>query len=169
MASAVQIGNVLLDCAQEALSASGRSTPGRVTFQAGPGVWDECDCAGHLWVSLDRKYLVNPEVGFPSVQGGLSVPCLNPPAESAAVFTVGLARCWPTQKDLNPVPATTVTEAAEAIYTDGEVIFGGLACCLPALGVTSVLGDLTPVGPSGGCVAVEIKVTVEVDTVVRPD
>lgn len=158
MPTAAQWAQALLECVSTGLAEAG-TTPGRVGILAGEVVWDECDCAGLLWGAVERRFAVDPEQGFPAEGGPAS--CTT---GTAADLVFGYTTCWPTLSDRGTPPtAAALQDAALALYAVGETIHGALACCLASQDDDEwVLGSLTVVGPTGGCISVEVRVTVEV-------
>jgi hypothetical protein len=143
--------------------------PARACVVPGAPAWDDCGGAcdgtgtcGQLTVNVARTY---PSTNFPvmdqTVQG---LRGCTPPASTAAELVITLLRCTPTL-DENGCPPTCeeMDASARELYTDMATIANGLTCCLPGTaprGRRFVLGQSKILGPSGGCVGIEQRVTV---------
>lgn len=144
-----------------------------------PGVvaWDGCDALegcggqaggppGQLTVSVRQ---IHPSTldRFPamdtSVQG---VRGCTPPPLTAAELIITLLRCAPVMdEDGCPPTCEELTAAARAVHVDMATVYSALWCCLPGLGpgrrpLRFVMGAQTVIGPQGGCVGLEQRVTV---------
>jgi hypothetical protein len=141
-----------------------------------PGVvaWDGCgaeDCGdggepGQLTVSVARLYPAGQE--FPredtTVQGVRG--CMAAPY-TAVELVVTLLRCAPVIDEGGcPPSCEEQTEAARVLHVDASTVLSALWCCLPTLGPNPrrprrfVMGVQRVLGPQGGCVGLEQRVTV---------
>lgn len=144
--------------------------PCRACLVPGAPAWDSCTdpCGqdgegGQLTVSIARWW---PSVDFPArdqeVRGLRG--CAPPPA-TAAEMVVTLLRCAPTVDERGCPPSCEELEAAaRTTHVDAVTIYNALVCCLPSTagrrGRRFVLGEGKILGPQGGCVGVEQRVTV---------
>lgn len=165
---AVDAARALLAAASAALTSAGWTVI-REGLVAGEAVWDDCGCDGAtVWAAVERKWPVDATQGWPAE--GSADPCFAPvPPTAGADLVVGLTLCWPTVDDRGRAPSAAVVDAAaEAITLAGEVVWGALACALADLGddLPARMQSFSPVGPVGGCVSAEVRVLVEVDSVV---
>ncbi|MEI5526812.1 hypothetical protein WB388_40150 [Streptomyces brasiliscabiei] len=174
------MAEAVLGCVCAALDATAETVPGqpgcpcRTCVVPGAVAWDGCgpeDCApdgepGQLTVSVARIYPAGQN--FPAedrtVQGVRG--CMLPPL-TAAELIVTLLRCAPVQdEDACPPTCEEQTEAARILHVDASTLYSALWCCLPGLGPNPrrpprfVIGAQRIVGPDGGCVGVEQRVTV---------
>lgn len=136
--------------------------PGAVAF-------DECldpcggDEGGQLTVSVPRMW---PTSHFPATDTQVrGVKGCTPPPTTAAELVVTLLRCAPMPDERGCPPSCEELEAAARIvHVDQVTVYNALLCCLPATGGRRgrrfVLGASRIVGPEGGCVGVEQRVTV---------
>lgn len=141
----------------------------------GQPAWDSCDapCAtgggsrGQLSVNVARIYASTQDT-FPAesrvVQGLRG--CVLPPL-TAVELVVTLLRCAPTVNEEGCAPTCEeLTAAARILHTDMASVYNGLLCCLPGtqpgrrLGRLFVMGAGRTLGPDGGCVGLEQRVTV---------
>lgn len=144
--------------------------PCRACVVPGTPAWDSCadpcssDTGGQLTVSVARLY---PSTDFPAqssdVQG---VRGCMPAPTTAAELVITLLRCAPLP-DSNGCPPTCDEQAAAArvVHVDAVTIMNALYCCLPGLGparrgLKFTVGQQRLLGPEGGCVGVEQRVTV---------
>ncbi|MFU0240457.1 hypothetical protein ACKI1J_32550 [Streptomyces scabiei] len=174
------LAEAVLGCVCAALDAAAETVPGqpgcpcRTCVVPGVVAWDGCgpeDCApdgepGQLTVSVARIYPAGQN--FPAedrtVQGVRG--CMLPPL-TAAELIITLLRCAPVQDEEGcPPPCEEQTEAARILHVDASTVYSALWCCLPGLGLNPrrpprfVIGAQRIVGPDGGCVGVEQRVTV---------
>lgn len=174
------LAEAVLGCVCAALDAAAETVPGqpgcpcRTCVIPGVVAWDGCgpeDCApdgepGQLTVSVARIYPAGQN--FPAedrtVQGVRG--CMLPPL-TAAELIITLLRCAPVQdEDACPPTCEEQTEAARILHVDASTVYSALWCCLPGLGPNPrrpprfVIGAQRIVGPDGGCVGVEQRVTV---------
>jgi hypothetical protein len=144
--------------------------PARSCVVPGPPAWDGCDGAcdglgapcGQLSVNIARIY---PSSHFPAVdQTVMGLRGCTPPPTTAAEIVVTLLRCTPTLDENGcPPPCEAMDASARVLYTDMATVANALTCCLPGTaprGRRFVLGQSRIVGPEGGCVGVEQRVTV---------
>ncbi|HLL36190.1 MAG TPA: hypothetical protein VK545_20435 [Streptomyces sp.] len=136
----------------------------------GTPAWDSCDdpCGGgpgggQLTVNLARLY---PSGTFPQEDRTvLGARGCTPPVTTAAEFVITLLRCAPGPDDHGCPPTCEELEtAARIVHIDAAAVYNGLMCCLPHTagrrGRRFVMGAQRTVGPEGGCVGVEQRVTV---------
>ncbi|WP_225846892.1 hypothetical protein [Streptomyces sp. HPF1205] len=143
--------------------------PQRSCVVPGPPAWDGCDGAcdglgscGQLTVNVARIY---PSTNFPAVdQTVLGLRGFTQPTTTAAEIVVILLRCTPTLDENGcPPPCEALDSSARILYTDMATVANTLTCCLPGTtprGRRFVLGPSRVLGPDGGCVGVEQRVTV---------
>ncbi|PWI06532.1 hypothetical protein DIZ27_32855 [Streptomyces sp. NWU339] len=171
-----EIADAILGCVCSALDETAAQIddypgcPCRACVVPGTPAWDGCadpctgDVGGQLTVSTVRLY---PSRNFPeqdtNIQG---VRGCTPPPVTAVEYLVTLLRCAPLP-NANGCPPTCdeQAEAARIVHIDSTVIMNALLCCLPGTsssrrGRKFVLGPSRIVGPEGGCVGVEQRVTV---------
>jgi hypothetical protein len=170
----------VLGCVCAALDAAvtdgvpdARGCPCRACVVPGTVAWDGCgpeDCGdgepGQLSVSVARIFPAGQ--AFPSedrtVQGVRG--CMPAPL-TAVELVVTLLRCAPVPtEDGCPPTCEEQAEAARVLHVDAATIYSALWCCLPGIGPNPrrprrfVIGAQRIVGPEGGCVGVEQRVTV---------
>ncbi|MDI9829684.1 hypothetical protein [Streptomyces sp. KAU_LT] len=145
-----------------------------------PGIvaWDSCEdpcgqvpadaAGGQLTVSVLRLY---SSTDFPAVDrapatGTRGKLTCQVPASAAVELLITLLRCAPTV-DGNACPPSCeeLGEAARILHTDMVVVRNALECCLPSSsdhrrGRVVFIGEGRTVGPEGGCVGLEQRVTV---------
>jgi hypothetical protein len=166
----------VLECVCSALDQVAPELPGqpgcpcRACVVPGTPAWDGCDgpcggegASGQLTVHVARIY---PSSTFPTQdQTVLGLRGCMPPPTTAAELVVTLLRCAPVVHENGCPPGCDELTTASAItYTDQATVYNALMCCLPHTagrrGRRFVLGASTIVGPQGGCVGVEQRVTV---------
>lgn len=143
--------------------------PCRVCVVAGQPAWEDCEdpCSGEtggqLTVHLARIW---PSSQFPdenrSVRGTPGCPQVS---TTAAELVITLLRCSPVGSEDGCPPTCEELEAvARTVHVDTAVVHTALLCCLPHTagrrGRRFVLGQSRTVGPQGGCVGIEQRVTV---------
>ncbi|MEV5677071.1 hypothetical protein [Streptomyces sp. NPDC052179] len=145
----------------------------RTCVVPGAVAWDSCDdpCSdtatgGQLTVSVARLY-ASSDVDFPaessSVQGVRG--CLPPPM-TALELVVTLLRCAPTFTEHGcPPSCEELSAASRVLHVDMVTVYNALLCCLPGTeqrrrGRRFVMGAQRTIGPQGGCVGLEQRVTV---------
>jgi hypothetical protein len=138
--------------------------PGRVCVVPGEIAWDTCGCDGMLAASLRRQFLTSSFPAEASAQIGS--PC--DAADLAADIIVQVVRCAPTPDDEgNPPSCEQLEEAALQVAVDAWNMRRAAYCALAALRRTRMveafrLTGQAVLGPQGGCVAVQLGVTVAV-------
>jgi hypothetical protein len=153
--------------------------PCRACVVPGLPAWDSCadpctgETGGQLTVSVSRMY---PSSNFPAqdaeVQG---LRGCTPPPITAVEYVVTLLRCAPLPTDRGcPPSCDEQAAAARTVHIDSAVIMNALLCCLPGTsparrGRRFVLGQTRILGPEGGCVGVEQRVTVALPGCGCPD
>ncbi|MFC8332722.1 hypothetical protein [Streptomyces olivaceus] len=174
------LAEAVLGCVCASLDAVAEDIPGqpgcpcRACVVPGTVAWDGCgpdDCGdgepGQLTVSVSRIYPVS-QTTFPtedrSVQG---VRGCTPPQLTAVELVVTLLRCAPIQDEGGcPPTCEEQTEASRILHVDATTVYSALSCCLPGIGPNPrrprryVIGQQRIIGPQGGCVGLEQRVTV---------
>lgn len=168
------VGCVCAALARTALDVEGQpGCPCRACVVPGQPAWDSCDdpCggkgeSGQLTVSVARIY-GSSDAEFPSesrvVQGVRG--CMPPPI-TALELVVTLLRCAPTfSEDGCPPSCEELNKSAQILHVDMVTVFNALLCCLPGTqqsrrGRRFVMGVQKVLGPEGGCVGLEQRVTV---------
>ncbi|WP_371793824.1 hypothetical protein OIE91_11140 [Streptomyces albidoflavus] len=173
----------VLGCVCAALDAAAEEVEGqpgcpcRACVVPGTVAWDGCeadpcgqpsaDAPGQLTVSVARLYPSSLDL-FPGearpVQG---IRGCAPPPFTAVELVVTLLRCAPVM-DENGCPPTCEEQdaAARVLHTDAVTVYNALWCCLPGVRVAGsrrpprfVVGGQRIIGPQGGCVGLEQRVT----------
>lgn len=147
----------LLDCVCAALDEESECPcPCRVCVVAGTPVWDEC-CEGQLTAYLSRVFFHD---NFPSAVSQAQI-CGT---FLAGEIVIQLLRCAPVVHDDGSSPTCgELSESARKIYQELYISMRALACCLSEAKRHRkyVITDARTVGPEGGCVGFEIRVTIE--------
>lgn len=172
-----ELTEAVLACVCQALEDTAAEIPGQpgcppcgACVVPGLPAWDGCadpctgETGGQLSVHVARVY---PSSNFPSqdaeVQG---VRGCTPAPTTAVELVVTLLRCAPGPSENGcPPSCEELAESARILHIDSVTVMNGLLCCLPGLGtgprgLKFVLGAQRIVGPEGGCVGVEQRVTV---------
>jgi hypothetical protein len=146
------------------------SCPCRACLVAGTPAWDDCagDCSksvtpGQLTVHLAGIVATSH---FPTETRDVlgSRGCL--PVRPAAEYVITLLRCAPSWSDGGCPPSCEEQEAAARVLAvDAAAVWNALQCCFPSTGgarrgQTFTMGQMRTVGPEGGCVGFEQRVTV---------
>lgn len=176
--SVQDLTDAVLGCVCAALQATAQEIDGqpgcpcRACVVPGAVAWDSCDdpCGGknadggQLTVNMLRMYPTSP---FPtedrSVQGARNCPT---PTTTAVELAVTLLRCAPTVDEQGcPPTCEELAEAARIVHVDAVTVLNALYCCLPGTGRGRrgrkfVMGQQRTIGPAGGCVGIEQRVTV---------
>ncbi|MDX2730996.1 hypothetical protein [Streptomyces sp. PA03-2a] len=144
----------------------------RACVVPGQPAWDSCDdpcgeeSGGQLSVSVARIY-ASTDADFPAearmVQGvrGCALPNVT-----ALELVVTLLRCAPTFTEQGcPPTCDELSAASKILHIDMVSVYNGLLCCLPGTeqrrrGRRFVMGVQRTIGPEGGCVGLEQRVTV---------
>ncbi|MDX2813445.1 hypothetical protein PV410_12910 [Streptomyces sp. PA03-5A] len=162
--------------ALEATAAEIDGQPGcpcRACVVPGAAAWDSCDdpcgqeqgAGGQLTVNVARIY---PSTTFPTEDRDVrGIRGCTPPPITAVDLVITLLRCAPGP-DEGGCPPTCEDLAATAriLHVDQVSVYNALLCCLPGTDPTRrrgrkyVLGPSRTVGPEGGCVGIEQRVTV---------
>ena len=164
---------VALDQVHEAVPEQPGCPDCRACVVPGEVAWDDCSnpctgqgSGGQLAVSVGRTYLSS---NFPADDRTLlgAKTCVAPPNLAVEVI-VTLLRCAP-EPDVNGCPPSceALAEAARVAHTDLVTIINALVCCLPDTTTGRnrrrfVMGAGRMLGPAGGCVGVEQRVTIAV-------
>ncbi|MDX2643482.1 hypothetical protein PV341_07815 [Streptomyces sp. PA03-1a] len=138
----------------------------------GSPAWDRCDdpCSeattgGQLSVNVARIY---PSTTFPAEDREVrGLRGCTPPPTTAVELVVTLLRCAPTLHENGcPPSCDELADAARILHIDQVTVYNAMLCCLPGTepgrrrGRKFVLGASRTVGPEGGCVGFEQRVTV---------
>jgi hypothetical protein len=151
----VRLTQELLDCVCASLEKTSCGCPCRAFVASGTVAWDSCCDGGQLWVGVDRIYAYGT---FPAPAG--IVTC-SPPL--ATDIVIGVLRCAPTINDQGEAPSAAALSASSAqVYEDAYAVTNGVLCCLTptARQRPFVMGNQRPIGPQGGCVGTELRLTV---------
>lgn len=154
----------ILNCICTALeNESECKCPCRHCVIAGTPVWDDC-CEGQLTVNLERLFFHD---NFPTPMTQAQI-CGT---QLAGTFLIQLLRCAPVVKDDGSAPTCNeLSESSRKIYQDLYISMNALSCCLSIAKRERkfVIGEARLVGPEGGCVGFEIRVTVELHDPMPP-
>jgi len=151
----VRLTQEVLDCCCSALEKTICGCPDRAFVSAGAVAWDRCCDGGQLWVGVERVFAYDR---FPAP--ATVVNCMPP---LAADLVVGILRCAPTVNDQGEAPSCDALSASAAqVYEDAYAVVNGVLCCLVPTHKERlfVMGAQRPVGPAGGCVGTELRLTV---------
>lgn len=170
----------ILGCVCQALdvaAAAIEGQPGCPTCRSCvvPGLvaWDSCDdpCdnaggQGQLTVSMGRMY-PSSKGAFPAEERQvIGVNGCAVPQFTALELIVTLLRCAPGPNEQGcPPSCEELTTAAGILHADAVTVYNALLCCFPETsgrrrGQMFVVGQQRPVGPQGGCVGIEQRITV---------
>lgn len=166
----------VLECVCTALNAVAVQVEGqpgcpcRSCIVPGRAAFDSCEdpCGGgpggQLSVNLVRIFPTSP---FPEEDRSVSDARCKPPATTAAELAVTLLRCAPgPTPDGCPPSCDELEAAAQVLHVDAVTVLNALYCCLPGdpppgrRGRKFVVGPQQVLGPEGGCVGLEQRVTV---------
>lgn len=118
---------------------------------------------GQLSVNIARWW---PSTEFPTRdQAVRGLTGCAPAPTTAAEMVVTLLRCAPVVSERGCPPSCEELEAAaRTVHVDAATVYSALQCCLPQTagrrGRRFVMGEGRILGPQGGCVGVEQRVTV---------
>lgn len=141
--------------------------PGEAAHDGCEDPCSEEETGGQLSVSMVRMYPSDYET-FPQEQRGVQGDrrCA-PPSTTAVELAITLLRCapMPDGDTLCPPSCEELEAAARVLHVDGVTVYNALYCCLPGTGGGRrgrrfVVGQQRVLGPRGGCVGVEQRVTV---------
>ncbi|MEU1815134.1 hypothetical protein ABZ543_08045 [Streptomyces roseifaciens] len=169
----------VLTCVCTALNAAAQTVEGqpgcpcRACVVPGAVAWDSCEdpctgeAGGQLSVSVARFYASSTEV-FPSESRVvLGLRGCNPPPLTAVELIITVLRCAPSFDESGcPPPCDELAQAARRLHVDMVTVYNALLCCLPDTEPTRrrgrrfTMGVQRAVGPEGGCVGLEQRVTV---------
>ncbi|MFF4385621.1 hypothetical protein ACFY0G_02325 [Streptomyces sp. NPDC001552] len=170
----------VLSCVCVALDQAAADVPGqpgcpdcRTCLVPGTPAWDTCEdpcgttppkAGGQLTVNVLRTY---PSTTFPQedreIRGLKNCP---PPTLLAVVLAVTLLRCAPgPTEDGCPPTCEELNQASRVLHVDLATVYNALLCCLPETTPVPrrrrwVLGESRVIGPEGGCVGLEQRVTI---------
>lgn len=145
----------------------------RACVVPGQVAWDDCSnpcsgegAGGQLTVSVGRTYM---SANFPADDRTvIGLKKCTPPPTLAVEIIVTLLRCAPEDTAEGcPPSCTDLAAAARIAHIDLVTIVNALLCCLPETSTGRddrrfVLGAGRMLGPEGGCVGVEQRLTVAV-------
>lgn len=172
------IADAVLGCvcvALDQVAAADPLQPGcpdcRACVVPGKPAWDDCSnpcsgdgAGGQLTVSVGRTYM---STVFPADDRTvIGVKKCTPPADLAVEIIVTLLRCAPGDDVAGcPPSCEDLAAAARIAHIDLVTIINALLCCLPGTSTGRadrrfVLGAGQLLGPEGGCVGVEQRLTV---------
>ncbi|WP_405759432.1 hypothetical protein OG234_13150 [Streptomyces sp. NBC_01420] len=181
-----EVAEAVLGCVCAALTDAAGADPDqpgcpcRSCVVPGMPAWDSCDdpcgqnsaggAGGQLTVNVLRVF---QSTDFPSADRGLPPAAARgtrmhcaPPANLAVELAVTLLRCAPVPDEDGCPPSCEDLEAtARILHTDMATVYNALLCCLPGSterrrGRAVFVGDSRTIGPQGGCVGLEQRVTV---------
>lgn len=174
-----ELAEDILACVCVALDQAAMDVPGqpgcptcRSCLTPGAASWDGCEdpcqpaaeVGGQLTVNVARIY---PTTAFPvedrDVRGlrGCTLPTYT-----AVELVITLLRCAPgPTEDGCPPSCEDLAAAARVLHVDMVAVYNALLCCLPDTAPTPrgrryVIGGSKTLGPEGGCVGLEQRVTV---------
>lgn len=136
-------------------------TPARHGVVPGAIAWDECDC-GLLAVSVGAIY---PTEIFPNPALARVSNSCDAPHEAAEII-MQIVRCAPNPDDPMTAPATEdLDTSAREVLTDAYEMTRAVSLTLCQMNEDREISDyvvrqLTPQGPSGGCVGNELRAVV---------
>ncbi|WP_433341741.1 hypothetical protein [Streptomyces sp. CA-253872] len=177
----IEVAEAVLGCVCAALDAAREDgvegalgCPCRACVIPGTAAWDGCDggcgpdtgAPGQLTVSVARVFPAGE--GFPTVDTSVqNLRGCKPPPLTAVELVITLLRCAPTQDEgMCPPSCEELRDAATAVYVDASTVYSALWCCLPGLSPNPrrprrfTIGQQTVIGPQGGCVGLEQRVTI---------
>ena len=147
----------LLECVCSALFEEAEcGCPCRTMVVDGRPAWDDC-CDGQLSVWLERPFF---HENFPSAITTAQI-CST---FLAGEYVIQLLRCAPSVKDDGSAPTPAeLSESARRIYQDMYISLRALTCCLAEHKRYRqyLIREAVIVGPDGGCVGFEIRLTIE--------
>ncbi|MFF4391437.1 hypothetical protein ACFY0G_32310 [Streptomyces sp. NPDC001552] len=145
----------------------------RTCLVAGQAAWDSCDdpcgrtppvAGGQLTVNVVRVY---PSTTFPAEDREIrGLKSCDPPTLLAVELAVTLLRCAPGPDENGcPPSCEDLGAAARILHVDLTSVYNALLCCFPDSTPVPrrrrfVLGQSKVIGPEGGCVGLEQRVTV---------
>lgn len=172
------IAAAVLECVCAALNATAVEIPEqpgcpscRTCVVPGTPSWDTCEdpctgeAGGQLSVSVERIFPSSTTL-FPEQDDEVrGLRGCTPPPTTGVDLVVTLLRCAPVPDERGCPPSCEELEAAaRVVHVDAVTVHNALLCCLPHTagprGRRFVLRESRVVGPQGGCVGVEQRVTV---------
>ncbi|WP_019548629.1 hypothetical protein [Streptomyces sulphureus] len=173
--AAHQLAEAVLGCVCVALDAVPDDVPGhpgcpcRVCVVPGESAWDSCadpctgEAGGQLTVNIARMW---PTSRFPEPDNEVrGLRGCVPAATTAVELVVTVLRCAPLPTaDGCPPDCDQLAEAARIVHVDAVTVLNAVTCCLPGTapgrrGRRFVMGQQRTIGPQGGCVGVEQRLT----------
>ncbi len=144
----------------------------------GPGEWP-----GQLTVNVIRLF-ASDRTSFPrelgstqQIGGGVrDLKNCAMPVTTAVELSVTLFRCAPGSTDQGcPPTMADLNETAMQYHADMLAVQQGILCCFSGTDTTTrrtgrryTVGQTTTIGPQGGCVGFQTRVTVALDDVLPP-
>ncbi|MFD3848190.1 hypothetical protein ACFWVB_20155 [Streptomyces microflavus] len=174
-----EVADNVLGCICQALDQAAVADPTqpgcpcRVCVVPGAVAWDSCEdpcggteAGGQLSVSVVRMY-PSPQGTFPAEDRTVyGVRSCTLPQVTAVELLVSLLRCVPGPTDEGcPPSCEELAAASKVLHTDMVTVYNALLCCFPTTtqrrrGPVFTLGQQRTVGPQGGCVGLEQRITV---------
>lgn len=145
---------------EQAVYAELTTKPDRHGVVPGAIAWDACDC-GLLAVSVGPIYLTET---FPDPLSRRVGNACDAPWEAAEVI-IQVIRCAPNQDDLEPPTTAELDASAQEVLRDAYEMMRAVSVKLCQMNEARDIADfilrqLTPQGPSGGCVGNELRAIV---------
>ncbi|MEV3895296.1 hypothetical protein [Streptomyces anulatus] len=180
----------VLGCVCRALQDQAGKVPGalgcpcRSCVVPGQPAWDSCDdpcgadptdAGGQLSVSVVRMYPSALDVFPGERQQVFGTRACTLPQLTAVELLVTLLRCAPgPTEDACPPTCEELAAAAVILHTDMTTVYNALLCCFPTTslrrrGQLFAVGQARTVGPQGGCVGLEQRITVALNACNCPD
>ncbi|MGO4747800.1 hypothetical protein AB4212_04040 [Streptomyces sp. 2MCAF27] len=144
----------------------------RTCLVPGTPAWDGCEdpctgeAGGQLTVNVTRVY-PSTTTSFPAEDRTVrDLRECAPPPVTAVELVVTLLRCAPGPTEQGCLPSCEEEEAAaRVLHVDQFTVYNALLCCVSRTGGGRrgrrfLLGASRVVGPQGGCVGIEQRVTV---------
>jgi hypothetical protein len=173
------LAEAVLGCVCAALQATGEQVEGqpgcpcRTCVVPGAVAWDWCDdpcggdtggAGGQLSVNVVRLFPADLSLNEDRTLMGVARNC--PPPVTGVELAVTLLRCAPTVDEQGCPPSCEALDASARItHVDAVTVYNALYCCLPGTSGGRrrrkfLIGQQRLIGPEGGCVGVEQRVTV---------
>lgn len=188
--TAVQdLTEAVLGCVCQALDVTAQQIPEqpgcpcRVCVVPGQPAWDSCEdpcdggdqAGGQLSVSVVRMYPSALAVFPAEDRQVLGVKNCTLPQLTAVEILVTLLRCAPgPSEDACPPSCEDLAKASAVLHTDMTTVYNALLCCFPTTslrrrGQLFTVGQQRTVGPQGGCVGLEQRITVALNPCKCPE
>lgn len=150
--------NALCTCTARQLGIIGRPVcEFPIVFGASPPPADNCSCTcdhggqGTAWARL-----VSEDAAPTGPVGACDTPW-------NVTIETGVYRCWPTlDQRRQPPTSDDYTKATAGLVDDAAALRRGLSCCtwIAEKDIPWSRAQITPLGPSGGCVGVTLTATI---------